>query len=136
MNSITMTRAAGADHQVVTVEGCKSGTYRRRPCAQCPWRKDAVGVFPAEAFVHSANTAYDMSEHMFGCHDSGTSKPAACAGFLLHGAHHNLAVRLQRVLGRIRDDVTAGGVDLHQSYKEMAIANGVDRSDSHLLACR
>ncbi|KEH15289.1 hypothetical protein MTR_1498s0010, partial [Medicago truncatula] len=57
---ITRTRAAGPDHQVVTVQGGK-GSYRRRPCAKCPWRVDATGEFPADAFRHSAETAYDMA---------------------------------------------------------------------------
>ena len=68
--------------------------YRRNPCAKCPWRVEAVGEFPAEAFKHSASTAYDMSDRVFGCHDSGTSKPATCAGFQLRGAYHNLRVRM------------------------------------------
>ena len=137
MSSITMTRAAGADHQVVTVQshGQRNG-YRKEPCAQCPWRKDAVGVFPAEAFRHSAYTAQDMSEHMFGCHESGAAKRATCAGFLLHGAHHNLSIRLARMAGRIKDDVTDGGHEMHQSYRAMAVANGVPPDDPALSMCR
>jgi hypothetical protein len=50
-------KSAGPDHQVVTIQGGTDG-YRRSPCPTCPWRIDAVGVFPPEAFVHSANTAY------------------------------------------------------------------------------
>lgn len=91
--AVLQIRPAGNEHQVVTVSG-GSGAYRRKPCADCPWRKDATGKFPPEAFRHSANTAYDMSDHIFGCHRSGTGKPATCAGFLLRGANHNLAVRL------------------------------------------
>lgn len=76
MGKIIGRRAAGKEHQVMTVEG-NNGIYRRRPCADCPWRKDAVGEFPAEAFGHSAGTAYDMSEHSFGCHQSGADKGGA-----------------------------------------------------------
>lgn len=28
---------------------------------KCPWRVDATGEFPADAFRHSAETAYDMA---------------------------------------------------------------------------
>lgn len=132
---VVQIRPAGDDHQVVTVVGGK-GTYRRAPCSDCPWRKDATGIFPAEAFRHSANTAYDMSEHAFACHQSGTEKPATCAGFLLRGAAHNLSVRLAYMQGRIQDDVTDGGCELHESYRSMAVANGVAPDDPILVECR
>lgn len=128
-------RPAGPEHQVVTVLGGK-GSYRRQPCPKCPWRTDAVGEFPAESFRHSANTAYDMSDHVFACHDSGTKKPATCAGFLLRGADHNLAVRLAYMSGRLEGDVTDGGCELHDSYRDMAVANGVDPEDPVLKPCR
>nr|WP_245598012.1 DUF6283 family protein [Ottowia thiooxydans] len=66
--------------------------YRRQPCCNCPWRLDAVGEFPAEAFKQSAHTAYDLSVLAFACHQSGSSRPAACAGFLLRGADRGLLV--------------------------------------------
>lgn len=134
-NRISNVRPAGDDHQVVTVHGGKGG-YRKSPCTSCPWRKDVTGEFPAEAFRHSANTAYDMAEHMFGCHESGSVKPATCAGFLLRGADHNMTVRLARMMGKVRDDVTDGGHALHASYRDMAIANGVEARDPVLTPCR
>ena len=133
--SISHVRAAGVDHQVITIVG-GGPQYRRVPCSGCPWRKDTTGEFPAEAFRHSANTAYDMSDHVFGCHESGKDKPATCAGFLLRGAHHNLSVRLGYMEGRYRDDVQDGGHELHADYRTMAIANGLDESDSALKHCR
>lgn len=133
---VTAVRPAGDDHQVVTVEG-EGGSYRRKPCSDCPWREDATGEFPAEAFRHSAETAYDMSSQMFACHQSGAAKPATCAGFLLRGAGHNLAVRMKLARGEIRlDEVSSGGVALHPSYRAMAIANGVDPDDPVLRPCR
>ena len=132
---VTRVRPAGPDHQVVTVEGGQ-GSYRRAPCSDCPWRVDATGEFPASAFVHSAGTAYDMSQRTFACHQSGVKKPAICAGFLLRGAEHNLAVRLKRMRGEILDDVTCGGHDLHDSYRAMALANGVPPDEDALKECR
>lgn len=132
---IVRVRPADEHHQVLTVVG-GDGSYCKRPCADCPWRKDAVGVFPAEAFRHSANTAYDMAQHTFACHTAGAGKPKLCAGFLLRGAEHNLSVRLKRMHGAIGDDVTDGGHALHASYADMAIANGVDPEDSALDLCR
>ena len=133
--TIRAIRPAGPDHQVVTLEGGSRG-YCKRPCSDCPWRVDATGVFPAEAFRHSANTAYDMAEKAFACHQSGVKRARVCAGFLLRGAEHNLAVRLRRMRGEIRDDVRDGGHALHASYREMAIANGVDPADPVLEPCR
>lgn len=133
---ITATRQAGDDHRVITVEGGRS-TYRRQPCGGCPWRIDQTGTFPAEAFAHSAETAYDMARTKFACHESGAGKPATCAGFLLRGAAHNLSVRLAVMRGEIDlDQVTDGGHELHDSYREMAIANGVDPDDPRIRRCR
>lgn len=134
--TVTAIRPAGPDHQVVTVEGAARTLYRREPCPTCPWRLDATGEFPAEAFRHSAETAYDMSRHVFSCHESGQKKPALCAGFLLRGADHNLAVRLHRMNGAVGDDVSDGGHALHADYRAMAIANGVDEDEAVLQPCR
>lgn len=133
---ITEMRAAGEDHQVVSIKGgTESNCYRRELCPTRPWRVDAVGEFPAEAFRHSAKTAHDMSPHVFSCYESGISKPATCAGFVLQGAGHNLAVRVRRMEGSIGLDVTDQGSKLHQSYRAMAIANGVAPDDESLRLC-
>lgn len=132
---ITKVRPAGDAHQVLTIEGGK-GSYRREPCSDCPWRTDATGIFPSSAFEHSASTAYDMAQNTFGCHQSGSQKPAICAGFLLRGADHNLTVRLRRIDGKIKNDVSDGGHDLHENYTAMAIANGIDEDDPVLGPCR
>ena len=55
---------------------------------------------------------------------------------MLRGAEHNLAVRLGKMQGRYKDDVTDGGVELHESYRAMAVANGVDTEDPVLRPCR
>jgi Family of unknown function (DUF6283) len=139
MTEIINERPAGSNergdlHQVVTLVGGPGG-WRKKPCSTCPWRLDAVGEFPAEAFRHSASTAYDMSDKRFACHQSGLDKPATCAGFLLRGADHNLSVRLGRMKGDFQD-VHDDGLDLHANYRAMAVANGVDPSDPVLDFCR
>lgn len=113
-----------------------SHSYRREPCETCPWRIDAIGEFPAEAFRHSAPTAYDLATHTFACHTSGKTNPATRAGFLLRGADHNMSVRLAYIQGRLKDDVSDGGHSLHDNYRAMAIANGVDPDDLILAPCR
>lgn len=133
---IIQVQPAGPDHQVVSVKGKYTG-HMKKPCPTCPWRKDATGEFPAEAFRHSAPTAYDMSQHVFACHASGVEKGKTCAGFLLRGATHNLAVRLGYGNGRYGESpVTDGGHELYDSYREMAVANGVDPNDPVLKECR
>jgi hypothetical protein len=125
-SKIINVKPAGEDHQVITCASEKPLNYRRKPCSTCPWRVDAIGEFPAEAFRHSANTAYDMAVHEFGCHQTGRDKPLTCAGFLLHGARHNLTTRLKLAQGAI-DPATVSdfGLALFANYREMAEANGV-----------
>lgn len=133
---IVQVRPAGPDHQVVTIKGARR-LYRREPCPTCPWRTDAVGEFPAEAFRHSANTAHDASRNVFSCHTSGAEKPAACAGFLLRNSANNLAVRVMQVQGDLdMAEVHDGGHELFESYREMAVANGVPADDPALAPCR
>lgn len=118
---------------VTTVAGAKR-RYRRQPCETCPWATDSpVGAFPAEAFVQSARTAYDLSTHAFGCHTSGVDIPTTCAGFLLRGAAYNLGIRMSHLS---YDDVTDGGRPLYDSYRAMAEANGVPADHPALRECR
>ena len=118
-----------------------SGTrfsYRRKPCGGCPWRIDApVGHFPPAAFRRLAGTAYDMARTYFACHESGEDRPLVCAGFFLRGAEHNLRVRLDLMEGVVdRPSVHDGGHALHDDYRAMAEANGVDPDDPALAPCR
>lgn len=133
--SLVNVRQAGPDHEVVSVKTA-SKTYRREVCGGCPWRCDTVGEFPAEAFVHSAPTAYDMSTSIFSCHEVGAKKPAICAGYLLRGAAHSLSVRLMQMNGQYNNDVIEPDVALHKDYRAMAIANGVDPNHPAIRACR
>jgi hypothetical protein len=128
-------------NQVVSVVGGHGG-YRRSPCGGppgtvggCPWRVDQTGSFPADAFAVSARTAHDMSGHTFGCHESGTDRPVICAGFLLRGADHNMAVRMKVASGEIDlFSVSDGGHELHDGYVTMATKNGTPEYDLH--GCR
>lgn len=112
---------------------------RRKPCPTCPWRKDAaIGAFPAEAFRISANTAYDGAMATFSCHESGAKAPATCAGFLLANSANNIGVRIALSMGRL-DMEQVGNPDdvpLFESYRAMAIANGVCPDDPRIAACR
>lgn len=76
-----------------------------------------------------------MSQRTFACHQVGAAKPAVCAGFMLR-AHHNLALRMGYSTGRFGMDVTDAGVELHEDYRAMAIANGVEPDDPVIAPCR
>lgn len=78
-----------------------------------------------------------MSQHVFACHESGAARPASCAGFLLRGAEHNLSVRLAQLQDRLNlSDVREDGRELFDSYRAMAIANGVGENEECLRQCR
>lgn len=138
---------AGEGHQVVTVKGTRN-RYCKTPCPECPWRLDTVGGFPAEAFVVSAPTSYDVPDtvmrmindkeepSVFACHMHGTRNSAVCAGFLLRGAVHNLAIRHRGITGVEISNVSSNGVALHENYRAMAVANGVPPDHPALKLCR
>jgi hypothetical protein len=67
---------------------------------------------------------------------SGSDKPVTCAGFLLRNAANNLAVRLAAMQGRLLLPIKDSGFPLYDSYRDMAIANGVDPDDPALVRCR
>lgn len=125
----------GPNHAVVSMEG--GAGYRRKPCEECPWKCENAGKeFPAEAFRRSAKTAYDMADTTFGCHMS-EGEPVTCAGFLLAHSENNLAVRLRQARGQMDlDQVHDGGNEMFTSYRDMAIANGVDPDDPVLTPVR
>jgi len=66
-----------------------------------------------------------MAKMTFACHTSGIDHPKICAGFLLRGAANNLAVRLLELLEPLRVKAPPEG-ELFESYRAMALANGVD----------
>jgi hypothetical protein len=127
-------------HRVATVVSPNEGPlrFRRTPCAECPWRKDApLEAFPANAYRHSAVTAWDMAQNVFSCHMSGIEKGAVCAGFLHRGAEHNLSIRMAIITNRFDwADLPDSPVDLYESYRAMAEANGVPADDPMLTPCR
>lgn len=136
MRRVTGVHVADERHRVLTTEG-EAGSYMRRPCAECPWRKDAkVGAFPAEAFRHSARTAYDAAMSQFACHMAGVEPGATCAGFLLRNADNNLGTRIAVATGRVDPSQVSSDVELYGSYREMAEANGVAPDDPALAQCR
>ena len=109
----------------------------RRPCAECPWRRDvSPGRFPAARFRDLARTAYDMADTVFACHKSAEDHPTMCAGFLARGALHNKTVRVAYITGQLEQADRSGMMPLYPDYRAMAVANGVDPDDPALAPCR
>lgn len=115
-------------------------TFRfcRKPCNECPWRTDVpTHRFKPERYRNLASSAEDLSFILFACHKTNDGKEVACAGFLLRGATHNMAVRLARSRGDLKDgDVSDGGYPLFENYRAMAVANGVAQRDPALKYVR
>ena len=129
-------RKADRDNAVLTLEG-GGFAYRRQPCGGCPFRVDQIGQFPAEAFRLSAGTAEDGAMSTFACHESGHPYPQTCAGFILRNADNNMRIRLAEATGQLdRSEVHDGGCELHESYRAMAVANGVPADDPAIAKCR
>jgi hypothetical protein len=136
-SKVLQSRSAGPNHAVVSYEG--KGDHMHRPCEQCPWRKDVpTGTFPAEAFRISAPTSYDAATRMFACHMSGADgrMPATCAGFLLANSVNNIGVRMKMAMGTLDMSKVSADMELYESYRAMAEANGVDPDDPALKPCR
>lgn len=106
--------------------------YCRKPCAECPWRRDVPpGKFSRERFIALAHTAYDLAAKVFACHMTNEGKEIACAGFVMMQGGHNLSLRLMRKRFEITTDAA-----LYRTYREMAIANGVPKKHPALRQCR
>lgn len=107
--------------------------HAHAPCAECPWRRDVpVGKFPPERYEALASTAYDLAGTVFACHMSPDKAEFACAGFILQSSAHNLAVRMSR---QTFEDVRSTA-PLFDTFREMAVANGVDEHHPNLRYCR
>lgn len=120
------------------ISGGRRHAARRTPCEECPWKVESpIGAFPAEAYRVSAPTSYDAAMSTFACHMAGADSPATCAGFLCRHGDNNLGVRLSLTRDRIDlSRVSDGGHELYDSYRDMAIANGVDPDDPVLIPVR
>ncbi len=124
----------GADGWGVVTIDAPGSAYQQKPCPRCPWLLDSpVGAFPPEVYRLSAHTTYDQATRKFGCHASKPDEPLTCAGYLLRGAAHNLAVR---VYGPDITTAVSSDRPLYDNYRAMAIANGVDPDDPVLAPCR
>lgn len=108
--------------------------YRRRPCAECPWRRDTpAGQFPACRYEALASTTGSRGREapigapMFACHKSPEGAEEACAGWLATVGYEHLGARFAVITGRLPAEALAPVGDwppLFGSYEEMAETQG------------
>jgi hypothetical protein len=111
--------------------------HRKVACAECPWRRsNPPGKFPPERYIALANTTVDMSMRIFACHMAKEDKPATCAGWLQMASAHNFAVRMAMSTGRLDLSELVPITGLYETYREMAVANGVAGDDPALARVR
>jgi hypothetical protein len=129
-------RPAGGEWGVFTVASTDPRAAQPRPCAgaePCPWRRDAPPAqFPAQAYRDSAATSQPGATSRFGCHSSTQQRPLICAGWLLRGAQHHDQVQQALADATLTLPELPDGIELYDSYQEMAVANGVDPGDPAL----
>ena len=106
-----------------------------RPCANCPWRRDAEGRIAFSNLVeYAASTIPGRPEfvgpfgELFACHMVKTEPGMLCAGWFAIVGHSHPTVRLGLGLGVYPTgalDVRAGWPALFGSFEEMvATARG------------
>ncbi|WNI20340.1 DUF6283 family protein [Actinacidiphila sp. ITFR-21] len=109
--------------------------HRRRPCAECPWRRDAEpGQFPAHRYEVLRDTSEQAAGQepgffapLFACHKSPEGREEACAGWLAAVGHRHLGVRLAVAQRRLPPHVLTPGEGwpaLFDTYAEMAAVQG------------
>lgn len=79
---------------------------------------------------------HDRAIRVFACHKSPEGLEFACAGFLERSAEHNLTIRIAYANRELVRMDRSGGLELHENYRAMAIANGVKADDPVLVPCR
>ena len=99
-----------------------------RPCAECPWRRDAQrGKFPRRRYLELRDTCIPggMPGKLFACHMSPEGGEVACAGMLLVVGERLTRVRMMILRGLLDLTRLSSDVPLYSSFDEMAEANGL-----------
>jgi hypothetical protein len=105
----------------------------RRPCGNCPWRKDAPREYwDAEHFREIWRNCQDDGLHQMACHKSRPDAPAArqiiCQGWVRVMGYDAIGVRIALLRGRVTlteiEDLS--GLELFETFEEMLLANRVE----------
>jgi hypothetical protein len=111
--------------------------YQRTPCIECPWRLDQPpGRFPPERYIVLAESAWDMAVVQFACHKSPEGQEFGCAGWVLQSSAHNYGARMAASRGVLNPAEISSPYPLYETYRALAIANGVPPDEPALVPCR
>lgn len=99
---------------------------RSETCTECPWRRDvAVGHFPPERYVSLRRTCEQGFNNVFACHQTAEGHETVCVGYLMVDGLNNFRVRLAVIQGQYDPKMLKATGPLYESFREMAVANGV-----------
>lgn len=108
--------------------------YRRHPCVECPFRRDAEpGQFTTCRYdalrdtVGAPGREQPIGAPIFACHKTTEGQDQACAGWLAVCGHSHIGVRLAVAQRRLPPEALAPAADwpeLFDSYDEMAATQG------------
>ncbi|MBR7830614.1 hypothetical protein KDK95_30210 [Actinospica sp. MGRD01-02] len=123
-----MTR--GTEPDPASPDGGPPLDYRRRPCTECPWRRDAdLGKFTDSDFakLEATNgipgTEAPPSAAAMSCHldQPDTAHPLRlCAGWLAVIGYHHLAIRLHVIANRLPPAALTADADWPALYDDLA----------------
>lgn len=99
-----------------------------RPCANCPWRKDApVNYWHPDHFRSIATTCRNDGLHMMQCHKTTKETLRICAGWAAVEGFDAIGLRIAALFGRYDPaSLDTKGLELYESFDEMLEANNID----------
>jgi hypothetical protein len=104
----------------------------RKPCANCPWRKDApTEHWDRQHFLDIWRNCQDDGLGLMACHKASlVAAPAdkpICQGWVRVMGYKSIGVRIAMVRGRVTDREIKDrkGLRLYGSFEEMLRANNV-----------
>jgi hypothetical protein len=106
----------------------------RRPCTECPWRRDTpAGQFPPERYEALSGTTGEPGREApfgapwFACHKAPEGEEFHCAGWLAAVGLTHLGVRLKAAFDPEVAAALRPGDDwpeLYESYEELLATHG------------
>ncbi len=113
----------------------------RRPCDECPWRRDAQpGRFTRERWEKLVSTTArhggsrdgyqpGIGDPMFACHKTPDELERACAGWLAVEGRDHVTVRLACAMGELPYDALDPSPDWPPLFESIAAAAAHDRGE-------
>jgi hypothetical protein len=103
-------------------------TKLRRPCANCPWRKDAPrNYWDPTHFTDIWNNCQDDGARVMGCHKSTETKHVPCQGWIRVMGFDAIGVRILVMTDKVTmaEVEDTKGPELFKTFAEMLKANKI-----------